>query len=91
MNATPREHYEEIDWLDFVQGSADRSQAGEMHHHLARCEACRGRLDSMRFFLPLPMHRVLDDGLYSVFELPPRTGVESLWACFLRPRTRSCT
>jgi tetratricopeptide (TPR) repeat protein len=48
MNATPREHYEEIDWLDFVQGSADRSQAGEMHHHLARCEACRGRLDSMR-------------------------------------------
>ena len=28
---------------------------------------------------------------YTQFKLPPRTGVESPWACFLRPRMRFCT
>lgn len=48
MSATPREHFEELDWLDYAQGEADRSLAGEMQSHLAGCEACRLRLESMR-------------------------------------------
>ena len=48
MNATPRAHFEELDWLDYAQGEADRSLAGEMQHHLSGCADCRLRLDSMR-------------------------------------------
>ena len=48
MNVSSRGHFEEIDWLDYAQGVAERSVAGEMQHHLAGCEACRRRLDSMR-------------------------------------------
>jgi len=48
VSATPRTHFEELDWLDYAQGEADRSLAGEMQHHLAGCPDCRLRLDSMR-------------------------------------------
>ena len=48
MNATPRRHFEELDWLDYAQGEADRSLAGEMQHHLSDCADCRLRLESIR-------------------------------------------
>ncbi len=48
MNATPRRHFEELDWLDYAQGEADRALAGEMQHHLSECKDCRLRLESIR-------------------------------------------
>lgn len=63
MNATPRRHFEELDWLDYAQGEADRSLAGEMHHHLSECSDCRLRLESFRRLADaLPFARDLVDG-----------------------------
>ncbi|MGH9443384.1 MAG: hypothetical protein ACRD16_14050 [Thermoanaerobaculia bacterium] len=48
MNVTPREHFEELDWLDLAQGSADGSLGRELQSHLVRCDTCRGRFESIR-------------------------------------------
>ena len=48
MNATPRVHFEELDWLDYAQGEAAPRLAAEMQHHAANCAECRERLESMR-------------------------------------------
>ncbi len=63
MNATPRRHFEELDWLDYAQGEAGRSLAGEMQHHLSECSDCRLRLESIRrLAAALPFARDLVEG-----------------------------
>jgi tetratricopeptide (TPR) repeat protein len=48
MNSTPRPHFEETDWLDFIQQAAGPAQSQEMRRHLAGCVECSRRLDAMR-------------------------------------------
>jgi tetratricopeptide (TPR) repeat protein len=48
MTTTPRAHFEELDWLDYAEGSAEPPRTGPMRDHLAECPPCRKRLESMR-------------------------------------------
>ena len=65
MNATPRPHYEEIDWLDFVQGEIDPGAKAELEAHLSGCGHCRTVVQSMERLsraIPAAMHLVAAAG-----------------------------
>jgi len=46
MIATPRSHYEEIDWLDYVQGETHGRFREDLEAHLAVCAECDGTVKS---------------------------------------------
>jgi tetratricopeptide (TPR) repeat protein len=61
MNATPRTHYEEIDWLDYVQNDVEPGARRALDAHLERCETCRGTVASMERLaraIPAALHLV---------------------------------
>jgi tetratricopeptide (TPR) repeat protein len=65
MNATPRPHFEEIDWFDYVQGDVDAEAARELHAHLSGCPQCRGVVrdyERLARAVPAALHLVTDDG-----------------------------
>jgi len=47
MNATPRPHYEEIDWLDYVQDGLGPDARRALDAHLSGCASCRETVASM--------------------------------------------
>jgi len=47
MNATPRPHYEEIDWLDYVQEGIEPDARRALDAHLSACASCRETVASM--------------------------------------------
>jgi tetratricopeptide (TPR) repeat protein len=65
MKATPRPHFEEIDWLDYVQGDVDLEQRRDRESHLADCAQCRATVKSLERLaraLPTGLCLVEDDG-----------------------------
>jgi tetratricopeptide (TPR) repeat protein len=66
MNATPRPHYEEIDWLDYVQGEIGIEAKRSLDAHLSGCGPCRDTVASMgRLSRALPAALRLVDGTES--------------------------
>ena len=64
MNATPRPHFEEIDWFDYVQGDVDAAAARELDAHLSGCSRCRGvvrEYERLARAVPAALHLVSDD------------------------------
>ena len=47
MNATPRTHFEEIDWLDYVQDELEPEAKSALSAHLSECGPCRDTVASM--------------------------------------------
>ncbi len=47
MNATPRPHHEEIDWLDYVQDGIAADARFALDAHLSGCASCRETVASM--------------------------------------------
>lgn len=63
MNATPRPHFEEIDWFDYVLGEADAEKNGELSAHLGGCERCRrsvGEYERLARAIPAAAHLAVD-------------------------------
>jgi len=63
MNATPRPHFEEIDWFDYVQGDVDAETARELDAHLSGCPECRGVVrdyERLARAIPAALHLVSD-------------------------------
>jgi tetratricopeptide (TPR) repeat protein len=63
MNATPRPHFEEIDWFDYVRGDLDAELARELDAHLSGCEGCRGLVreyERLARAVPASIHLVSD-------------------------------
>jgi tetratricopeptide (TPR) repeat protein len=63
MNATPRPHFEEIDWFDYVRGDLDVALARELDAHLSGCEGCRGLVrdyERLARAVPASIHLVSD-------------------------------
>jgi len=61
MSATPRPHFEEIDWFDYVRGEAEPPISAALGTHLKVCESCRSSLRSYERFaraVPAAMHLV---------------------------------
>ncbi len=61
MIATPRSHYEEIDWLDYVQGDTEGHFREDLEAHLAVCATCRPIVKSLERLarsLPVALHLV---------------------------------
>ncbi|HET7453051.1 MAG TPA: tetratricopeptide repeat protein [Thermoanaerobaculia bacterium] len=64
MNATPRVHYEEIDWLDYVQNDIEPEARRTLAEHLSVCETCRRTVASMERLshaIPAALH-LIDGG-----------------------------
>jgi tetratricopeptide (TPR) repeat protein len=74
MNRTPREHFEEIDWLDHLEGQTDPEMEHKLQGHLVGCTPCRDRLDSLkRLVCALPTAREMlagDPELSNVVPFP---------------------
>jgi len=65
MNATPRPHFEEIDWFDYVQGDVDAEAALELDAHLSGCPQCRGVVrdyERLARAVPAALHLVTESG-----------------------------
>ncbi len=61
MNATPRPHPEEIDWLDYVQGELEPEARQVLDEHLSECAPCRdtaGSMDRLSRAIPAALHLV---------------------------------
>jgi tetratricopeptide (TPR) repeat protein len=65
MNATPRSHFEEIDWLDYVQGETEGRFREDLAAHLAVCAECGLTVKSLGRLarsLPVALTLVRDSG-----------------------------
>lgn len=64
MNATPRPHFEEIDWFDYVQGDLDAAAVRDLDAHLGGCAPCRQTVreyERLARAVPAAIHLVADD------------------------------
>ena len=63
MNATPRPHFEEIDWFDYVRGDLESALARELDAHLPGCEGCQELVreyERLARAVPASLHLVSD-------------------------------
>ena len=63
MNATPRVHFEEIDWLDYVQDELEPDAKKELSAHHAECVRCQetvASLERLSRAIPTALHLVDD-------------------------------
>ncbi|HKB70802.1 MAG TPA: tetratricopeptide repeat protein [Thermoanaerobaculia bacterium] len=61
MNATPRIHFEEIDWLDYVQDELEPEARRALAAHHAECARCQVTVESLERFsraIPGALHLV---------------------------------
>lgn len=66
MTRTPDEHFDEADWLDYVQEVAKPDVRERLEQHLGGCSACRTRVEEFRDLLDaLPgLPELLADDLF---------------------------